>query len=397
MDYKKYLEDVPSGLRDINIFQTAGTKALGKLSIGFGLACQVGTEAIKFGKGKVLLVTDQNIMNEGLHKIILESLDNNKLEVEIFSNVEAEPKVDTAQKIQELARINNFFLVVGIGGGSVLDIAKIASIAANNPEDILEYMHGKPITNEGLPCILLPTTAGTGSEVSAFVVLSEEDRKLFISNPLIYPTIALVDPLLTMTMPPKVTAYTGLDALSHGIEGMISKPSPLVEVFSNKCVELVFKNLRRAFEKSEDFEARYNMSLAAVLGMMAYSQGGGLYAHSFSYILTEKIGLPHGLGCGITLPYTLIYNYEYIKPILNGYSNQTGFAGGKEIITNLIVLLQELEIPSSFKALGVTEEMLPDYARDLIDKYHRARNPRPMNLVEANDFVKRIWNGCYEC
>ncbi|MGI6553544.1 MAG: iron-containing alcohol dehydrogenase [Bacillota bacterium] len=403
MNYASLKESIPNGLKDVAVFQTAGTKPLGKVAIGFGLAEKIGEEAAKFGQGKVILVTDKNIVNLGLHLIVVNSLEQAGFEVTIFDEVEAEPHIETAQKIQEIVRQEKYALVVGLGGGSPMDMAKTTAIAATNPADISEYIQGAPITNDVLPCILVPTTSGTGSEVSPFVVTSKGDKKLFISSPYCYPTIALVDPLMTATMPPRVTAATGLDALSHGVEGFIGKPSPFSDAFTSKCVQYVFQYLQRACADGNDLEARYYMSFASVFGMMSYTQGGGLYAHSCSYILTIGKGLPHGIGCGVALPYTLAYNYDYIKdillrfaplidPAIQGSDDQVAM----KVIEKFYDLLGKVNIPNNLKDLGVEENEIPAMADDLVKKYYRVRNPRAMSEEESLKFMECMWQGKLE-
>lgn len=401
MDYAGLLKKVPNQLKDVTNFQTAGSKINGKISIGCGLAEKTGEEALKLAvTGKALLITGKTITNLGMDKVIVSSLENAGFEIEVFDDVEPEPHIETAQKLQDIVKSDKFNVVIGLGGGSALDIAKAGAISGTNDKDIIEYMHGTPIDNESLPLILIPTTSGTGSEVSPFIVLSKGDKKLFISTPYAYPTVAIVDPLLTVTKPPKVTAFTGLDALTHGVEGYIAKPSPFSEALTLKCVEYVFKYLEKAFLNGEDIEARYYMAFASVMGMISYSQGGGLYAHSCSYILTTGKGLSHGIGCGVTLPYTLMYNIDYIKAHLNKFARvvDCDLSGTEDDIALRMVekfysLLGKVGMSTSIKELGVAEEEVAAFADQLVNKYYRVKNPRAMSLEEGNKFAEMLWRG----
>jgi alcohol dehydrogenase class IV len=403
MDYFKLMEKVPENLKEIAEFRTAGVKPNGKLAFGFGLANTVGEEAAKFGVGKALLITDKVITKLSIHEVSVNSLERAGFSVDIYDDVEAEPHLETAQKVQDFARQVKYQVVIGIGGGSSMDMAKVAAIMATNPGDALQYMTGTPIVNEGLPCILLPTTSGTGSEVSPFVVTSKGDKKLFISTPYAYATVSLVDPLLTVTMPSKVTASTGLDALTHGVEGLTGKPNALSEIFTNKCVEYTFKYLERACTDGEDLEARYYMSLASVLGMMSYTQGGGLYSHSMSYILTIHNNVPHGLGCGVTLPYTLMFNIDNIKGMLAKFVNtiEPEITGTEEelatlAITKIFNLLPKVGAPVSLRGLGVNDTSVFSMAEELVNKYYRLKNPRKMSLEEAQMLVSCMYEGKLE-
>jgi len=403
MNYLSLLEKVPNILKEIAEFRTSGVKPNGKLAIGYGLAKKVGEEASRFGVGKALFITDKTIVNLGLHKVVLDSLEKAGYSVDMRDDIEPEPHYETAERIQEYVRKTAYKVVVGMGGGSAMDMAKVAAIMATNEGEALQYMTGTPIKNEGLPCILLPTTSGTGSEVSPFVVVSKDDKKLFISTPYAYATIALVDPLLTVTMPPRVTAATGLDALTHGVEGLMGKPNPLSEMFTSKCVEYVFKYLPRACADGNDLEARYYMSFASVLGMMSYTQGGGLYSHSMSYILTIHNNQPHGLGCGVTLPYTVMYNYEYVQDMLVKFARivipeakGTDEEVALKMVEQFRSLLEQINVPVSLEGLGVAQDSIEVFADELVNKYYRLRNPRSMNLEEAKRLVEAMWHGRLE-
>ncbi|MGB5749326.1 MAG: iron-containing alcohol dehydrogenase, partial [Desulfobacterales bacterium] len=240
-------------------------------------------------------------------------------------------------------------------------------------------------------------------EVSPYVVMTKEDQKLFIGSPNLYPTIALVDPLLTVTMPKKVTASTGLDALSHAVEGFTARPAPFSDAMATKAVEYTFEYLEKACEDGDNLEARFYMSYASVLGMMAYIQGGGLYAHSCSYILTLYNNTPHGIGCGVALPHTLMFNLDFIRDTLAKYARTVDpdiRGTGKELsvamVEKFFQLLDRVEAPSSLRELGVPEKMIPNFAKELMGKYYRIKNPRPMNESEALKFVKLMWEGRLE-
>jgi len=400
MDYAALKRSVPEHLKDAVVFQTAGTRPRGKLALGFGLAETVGQEAAGFTRGRVLLVTDRTIAGLGLHQVVLDSLNRAGLAADVFDKVEPEPHLEMAQRLEEIVRRTEYGLVVGLGGGSPMDMAKSAALAARNPRGIGDYMTGAAIENEGLPAILLPTTAGTGSEVSPFIVASLPDKKLFISSPYVLAAAALIDPLLTASLPPRVTAGTGLDALSHAVEGLVARPTPLSQAFARQSVELVFKYLERACREGLDLEARYYMCFASALGMLAYIQGGGLYAHSMSYILTFDLNLPHGLGCGVTLPYTLMFNIEQIEGLLAGLAPlvDSGIRGSesqkaRQVVERFHGLLARVGVETSLKELGVRAESLDGYAEDLVKKYYRVRNPRPMSPEEVRQLVEAMWEG----
>lgn len=402
MDYNVLKKKIPEKLSNNIIFQTAGVKPSGKVIIGFGLAGKIDKQVAGFFHDRILLITDNNIVSLKIHQIVINSLKEKDCQVTLFSEVEPEPKLEMARKVQEMVRKKEYSLVIGLGGGSVMDMAKTASIMATNDGDIEDYMTGTPIVKEGLPNVLIPTTSGTGSEVSPFIVLSKEDKKLFIGSPYIYATIALVDPLLTVSMPEKVTAATGLDTLSHGVEGLIANTNPFTEALSYQCIKYVFRYLEKACINGLDLEARYYMSCASVLGMMSYSQGGGLYAHSLSYILTLRNGVPHGVGCGLALPYTLLFNFDYIKPVLlkmaryilqEDISNISDEERAFKTIEGFYQLLLKVKVPARLQDLAIERSEINVFASELVNKYYRDKNPRELTEHEARELLKMMWEG----
>lgn len=403
MSYEDLKKLVPENLKDIAQLQTAGSKKYGKLAIGFGLAETVGSEALKFGKGSALLITDPMIVKLGMHDVVLESLEKSGFNVDIFSDIEPEPHLEGVRKAQDVVKKGNYTVIIGMGGGSSMDTAKMSAIMGTNPGDILQYMQGTPVDIEPLPLILLPTTSGTGSEVSPFMITTIDGKKVFITTTYGYSTMSLVDPLLTATMPPKVTAATGLDALTHAVEGVITKATPLSMLLASKSVEYVFKYLERAVADGNDLEARYYMCFASVFGMMAYVQGGGLYAHSMSYILTLDINTPHGIGCGVTLPYTLMYDYDDIKDLLaelaltiDRESKGTVDEMAMSTVKKFKELLSKVKVATNLNELGVEHEKVVPYAAELINKYYRKTNPRSMNAEESLKLVESMWSGKLE-
>lgn len=394
------LEELAPQLREQILFNFQGCQPKGEMRFGFGVSELVGEIAAKFTDGRVLIITGRNLTRMGVADRIAGHLKAIGLESDIFCEVDPEPHIDTMIRTAEQLKKHDYKLIVGLGGGSVLDTAKLAALFATSEYDPMTLMKNEQLCTPGLPTILLPTTAGTGSEVSPFVVISDEGNKFFVDHPCVYGTVALVDPMLTTTMPASVTAFTGLDALSHGVEGVCGKgmDNPYSLALSTQCVELMFKYLKRAVDDPEDLEARYYVSFASVLGMMAYIQGGGLYAHSMSYVLTKFYDKPHGFGCGITMPYTLVYNRDHIGDILRRYGLAIYGrpAEPKEVTDAFAKLTEDVGIKLSLKENGVTEDMIPTLAKELVVDNYRRLNPRDMNLEESNKFVKAMFEGNLE-
>lgn len=383
-------QDIPRQISEEMVVQFVGTQPNGKFRFGFHVADAAGEEAGKLTGGRVLLVADPVIVKLRADAPIRKSLENAGLSYDVFSGVEPEPHLSTMETVRQMVRETAYGLVIGLGGGSCMDTAKLAAVAAVNGGTIREMLEDPALIRASLPTVLLPTTAGTGSEMSPYVVVSDGETKRFIASPYLYATVALVDPLLTQTMPPRVTAATGLDALTHGVEGVIGKTNPYTQAMANKCAALTFLYLPRAVRNGGDLEARYYMAFVSVLGMLAYTQGGGLYAHSISYVLTTELGLPHGAGCGMALPYTLEYIAEDIPEILGELSQSIC---KPDFIAALRGLLREVGIPSSLSELGILKEDLRRHAGTLHTRYNRPRNPRAMDEEQAMALMQRMYEG----
>lgn len=382
-------KDAMNSLKETTM-QFVGTDPAGKLRIGCGIAAEAAQEAAKLSRDKVLLIVSSTVRRLGGEKAITDSLDDMGIGYSIFSDVEPEPSKKTMDRILETVRSEKFGSVIGLGGGSVLDTAKFAAAAAVCELSTDEMFSQPEKIVSSLPTVLLPTTSGTGSEVSPYIVMSDGDKKRFIGRPVLYATVAMVDPLLTVSMPPRVTAFTGLDALTHGIEGAIGKTTPYTLAMAAQCAKLVFKYLPRAVKDGNDIEARYYMSYAAVLGMMAYTQGGGLYAHSMSYVLTAEKKLPHGAGCGLSLPYTLRYSEQFITPVLEELQLALGVDDVPQAVYELV---KAVNAPATLKELGFEENELGRLADTLVDVYPRPLNPRQMSREDAREFMGRMYVG----
>ena len=300
----------PSYLNEVFDFVTTGMSPPKRVIFGCGAIEQIGQEAVKLGQGKALLVGDEVIEKLGLLQQVKDALSSAGLAVEVYTQIDPEPHLETAEALCEYSVGKGFSVVVAVGGGSVMDMAKLAAQCMASEKPVGDYASRKVVPESpSVPLILAPTTSGTGSEVSMNLVLEAGEDKLFLSSPYYYPDIAIIDPVLTTSMPPNVTANTGIDALSHAIEGLLNKKSnPFSDSLCLTSIEMVGGYLRRAVADGQDLDARYHMSLAASLGMMGMIMSGGLYAHSVSYAISKYRPTPHGLGCGLSLPYTMAFN-----------------------------------------------------------------------------------------
>ena len=350
---------------------------------------QLGSEAKRLGAARALVITGRTLFSLGTPTRAGEALKREGIDVEFLPNVEPEPSLETAEKVKEVVREGNYDLVVGIGGGSVLDVAKLASVMATNPGDVADYLGSGKVGKRGLPKILIPTTAGTGSEVSDVSVLTREGRKVVVYSDYLFADVALVDPALTLSMPPKLTAHTGLDALSHAVEAYMSLDAwPVTDTLALKAIELVIGNLREAYRRGDDLEARSAMSLAATMAGIAFVNAGVCLGHALALVLGTKYKLPHGLAAGISLYHALCYNLLAVARKLaeaapafgverHGMSDEEAALAALDSIEKL---LEDLNVPTSLSEAGVSRGDVPEIVSEVLKvERHVRRNPRPVD------------------
>jgi len=242
-----------------------------KLIFGTNSVKRVGVEAKRFGDN-ALIVTDEGIERAGLVGKVMDSMKSEGLSPDIFNKVKAEPSSEDIKLIANIVRGKEYEMIIGVGGGSCLDTAKIASIMATNPGEVEQYVSVSDasiglIKKPGLPKILIPTTSGTGSEATRGAIISIKGIKEAIFSPWLIADVAIVDPLMSMTMPPKLTAVTGFDALSQAIEAVMSVRSNVVtNALALESIRLISNSLETAYQNGSDIKARYNMAIAATIG-----------------------------------------------------------------------------------------------------------------------------------
>ncbi len=313
-------------------FQTAG-----RIRFGCGEAARIGETAASFGR-RVLFVTGRDT-SRWAH--LRARLDANGVESIVFK-VDAEPHVEMIENALATASDAACDLVVAVGGGSVIDAGKAVAAMLANPGALMDYLEvvgrGQALSRPSKPCIVLPTTAGTGAEVTRNAVLSAPAYKVKVSlrSPYMMPSLAIVDPELTLTMPPQVTAGTGMDALTQLIEALTSaKANPLTDGICREGLAQGAGHLLRAFEKGADLKAREGMSLASLFGGLALANAGLGAVHGFAGPLGGMIHAPHGLICAALLPAVMAANTTALRvqapdaPALARYQEVAGLLTGR--------------------------------------------------------------------
>ena len=309
----------------------------------------------------------------------------------VFDLVEPDPTVENAELIAKEVASFSPTIIVAVGGGSSIDVAKAVSVAITNKGRLSEFVGVyEPFENPGVPVVAVPTTSGSGSEVTPYAVLT--DRRKFRKAPLIskylYPVLAIDDPELTVTMSPVVTANTGVDALTHAVEAFVSKKSTQISrLFSMKATGLIVKYLPRAYGNPKDMEAREFMLLASMLAGMAIADAGAGLVHTMAHVLGVMYRIPHGLANGVFLVPVLEFYGLSIKEELKELALVAGFEGDFEcILKQLSGFLSYLGIPNRLREVGLTESDIPDFINLVMEKKHLMGNlpriPRERDLRE---------------
>jgi len=363
-----------------------------RIIFGQGTVKEVAPMASKMGNC-ALLVTGRNVERAGP---LSGSLKNTGMKIVTFS-VSDEPTIELTIEGVELARQNASDIVIGMGGGSVIDTAKAIAALLTNSGDIIDYLEvigrGKPLSRPSAPCIAIPTTAGTGAEVTKNAVLTSQEHKVKVSlrSPTMLPDLAIVDPELTYSMPPSLTASTGLDALTQVLEPFVSlKSNPLTDTICIEGLKRAARSLHRAFKDGSDTKAREDMAIVSLFGGLTLANSKLGAVHGIAGPMGGMFPVPHGVICARLLPFVVEVNiralqrhnsqkyllrYDQVAQVLTGKSN----AKAEEGIARIHDLCGALDIPG-LSDFGITEDHFPD----LIARSKEASSMKgnPVNLTD---------------
>ncbi len=357
-----------------------------KIEYGIGVVERLAEIIKALNAESLLVVTDKGIRNSGLLKRISNLLDANKLEHNIFDNVEPNPKDYNVQEGAEMAKRLNPDCLVTVGGGSPIDCAKAIAVVARQGGAARDYVGPDKIGGDVLPLIAIPTTAGTGSEVtfSSVITDSQEKYKFSIKDPKIAPKVALVDPEMTLTMPPGLTAATGMDALTHAIEGFTANAAePIADSAALYAIELITAYLRAAVSDGSNLEARAGMLLGSVLAGIAFSHSDVAAVHCVAEALGGKYDAAHGVCNAVVLPAVMEYNLDYCKDryariaAAMGLSHENVEEGARQAVKAVQKLASDVRLPE-FGSLGVQEKDFEELALNSFKNGSNIDNPRPM-------------------
>lgn len=354
---------------------------------------------------RILMVTDPGLRKLGLCDPALASLAATGIETTVFDGVEADPSLGTIMAATDAANAGKVSGVIGFGGGSSLDVAKIVALLCGSGEPIDEAWGVGNAKGPRLPLVLVPTTAGTGSEVTPVSIITVGgDEKRGVSSPIILPDVAVLDPDLTLGLPPHITAATGIDAMVHAIEAYASKNAnnnPLSKMLARQALRLLGANIEKAVLDGQDREARGAMLLGSMLAGQAFANSPVAAVHALAYPIGGTFHIPHGLSNALVLPHVLRFNAPdaasvYAEIAADAFPELASEEGDQRrcaaFIDRLAGLSLKLGLQPRLRDVGIGEEDLARMARDAMKQTRLlVNNPREVNLADALSIYQAAW------
>jgi len=377
-------------------------KSPARVVFGLNVIEKLGAEITAIGGKKALLVTDPGVKKAGLVGRVEKKLKEASIGYEVFDKVEANPRLSTVHAGAAVYREQKCDLIIGIGGGSPLDAAKAIGVKATHEGSVADYTRrgGKPVQDILPPLIAIPTTSGTGSEVTWFSVLTDPEvkSKIVIATPIIAADIALVDPGMTQTMPPEVTAFTGMDALTHAVEAYVSiKATPFSDTLALKAIELIGANLREAVGNGDNLKARSNMMLGSTIAGIAFANSSVGLVHAVAHALGGQFDIAHGIANAVMLPLVMQYNliaapgkYADIAYALGeDVEGLTEMESARISVEAVQELSEDIGIPTDLRKLGADPsliDVLADESESQTGSY--PFNPRKVKKEDVRAMFK---------
>lgn len=356
------------------------------IRFGAGSSKELGDYLIKNNLSRPLLVTDAIVAQLDFFKEIVNDLKRKNISIEVFFDIHKNPVKSDVYKGTDVYDSTERDSVIGIGGGAALDVARAITLRINHREDLFKYddLIGGDIyvTNDVPHFITIPTTAGTGSEVgrSAIIADDETHQKKILFSPKLIAKIVFADPLLTMELPPFITAATGMDALTHNMEAYLAKmPHPLCEGIALEGISLINQSLEQAVNKP-DVESRSKMLIASLMGAVAFQKGLGV-VHSLAHPLSSLLDTHHGLANAVNIPYGMEFNIAGFENRFRRIAQTLELKKetGEEVVQYLFDLNSKINIPHKLRDIGVNEEHIEALSDLAIADFAHQNNPKPVS------------------
>ncbi len=366
-----------------------------RIQFGAGTLKDLGKTVKDFNGTNVLLVVDPGLVKAGLLRKIAAPLKKAKIPFTVYDKIDPEPGLKLADKGCKIAKKAGCDCVVGAGGGSAMDVAKAIAILITNGGKAVDYLGLGLIKKAGVPKIMIPTSAGTGAEVTFTAVFINEKTgsKGGMNGDPLYPDAAILDPELTISLPPHVTAFTGIDALTHALEAYTSTQAHVIsEMYSLEAIDLIARNLPAAYANGGNLEARSAMLMGSLLGGKALATAGVGLVHAMAYPMGGMFGIPHGLANAVLLPYVVEYNligdrkkFAILAEVLGQNTDELSLReAAKLCVRALFDLNADVGIPYTLADLKIPVESIPEMAKIALTVTRPVENnPRQPTLDEV--------------
>lgn len=358
---------------------------------GVGVRAQVGEHASVLGSHALIVCGRSSLRESGTLDELREHLGSAGIAASVFAEVEAEPSLATVDRGREVLAARRCDVVVAAGGGSALDVGKAVAALADHPEPVA---HGIEIAGLGAPCIALPTTSGTGAEVTPNSVLTDTKtgKKASIRGHALLPEVALVDPELTVSCPPAQTAYSGLDALTQAVEAYVSTgANPISDPLAEDAARRIAGSLPQAVADGSDLQAREEMALGSLLAGFALASARLGLVHGLAHPLGSLYHLPHGLVCGALLPHVIEHNIDAARERYRHLAQVLGVGDSAEELAGWTRgLVEELGAEIDFARAGLSRDDFERILPPTLSSGSSAHNPRPVNEESVRELLKRL-------
>lgn len=352
---------------------------------------------------RVLIIASEVIDQQGHTHSIRKTLQAKGISVDILSGkVEREPTLEDLENIHASTRHEAYDTMIGIGGGSVLDVVKVLAVMRTNTFSLRDVLGVDKISNPGVSTILIPTTSGTGSEVTpnAIVTIPEDEMKIGIVSDYLLPQLAVLDPELTVSLPPSVTATTGMDAFTHAFESFISnKANPISDVYALEGIRRISRSLMDAYENGSNLQAREDMLLGSMYGGMALTSAGTAAVHALAYPLGGSFGVPHGVANAMLLPYVTEFQQDELLPRMPQCAEAMGLYkenGSNRKLTDSVIdqlhkWAKAMKIPNRLADFGIE----PDDIQTLSESAYQVKrllnnNPRELTIPDIVQIYEKL-------
>jgi len=361
-----------------------------KIVFGSGVISKLKDIVDRIHPTMILLVTGKNAMQRfGIIDKIKKLLKS--YNTIIYNKVEPNPGITTIKNGIEILKENGCDLVIGLGGGSAIDAAKAIAVLSKNDGEVEDYLYSRrKIVRRGVPIIAIPSTAGTSSEITKFSVITLKNTKKTISHDFMYPNFAIIDPILTLTVPRFITASTGIDAFCHAIEAYWAKNSnPISDIFALRAIQLIFDNLRDCCNNLKDIKLREKIAMGSLFAGLAFGNTRSTAIHSVSYPITAIFDVPHGQACALTLPLFIKFNSKVMKERILDIMNIIGAKTINEGIEKINELMSDIGLATKLSEVGINRGDIDIIVRNGFTG-NIDNNPRELNAIELRKMLMEI-------